>query len=320
MNSSNKMGKKLSILTILLDRWYLPRHREKMLSPQKAAIILRQREVTRLSLNKVTVVLCAFASTSFAADVPISALPAASSVTGSDVVPIVQSGTTKKATFTVQQSLWDARYQPLDGDLTAIAALTGTHNIYYRSATNTWSSVTIGTGLNFTGATLAVNTPTPTPTATPTPTPTPTPTATPTITPITAYASGTVYSLTNTDALVDFGTTDPTIVLDKSGTYLLFGRAYLVYNGATYAANQTVTIHLRRTNNTAGNVANATTTATLRIVTTLTDTVGVMPLPPVVYSTSNTTDSISVYGSLSATPAAGTVDVKEASVVALKIL
>jgi len=48
-------------------------------------------------------------------------------------------------------------YQPLDGDLTALAALSGTNNIYYRSAANTWSSVTIGTGLTFTGGTLAAS-------------------------------------------------------------------------------------------------------------------------------------------------------------------
>jgi hypothetical protein len=48
-------------------------------------------------------------------------------------------------------------YQPLDGNLTALAALTGTNNIYYRSAANTWSSVTIGTGLTFTGGTLAAS-------------------------------------------------------------------------------------------------------------------------------------------------------------------
>jgi hypothetical protein len=48
-----------------------------------------------------------------------------------------------------------AGYQPLDADLTAIAALSGTNNIYYRSAANTWSSVTIGTGLSFSAGTLA---------------------------------------------------------------------------------------------------------------------------------------------------------------------
>jgi hypothetical protein len=48
-------------------------------------------------------------------------------------------------------------YQPLDADLTAIAALTGTNNIYYRSAANTWTSVTIGSNLTFSGGTLAAS-------------------------------------------------------------------------------------------------------------------------------------------------------------------
>ena len=48
-------------------------------------------------------------------------------------------------------------YQPLDGDLTAIAALTGTNVIYYRSAANTWAAVTIGANLTFSGGTLAAS-------------------------------------------------------------------------------------------------------------------------------------------------------------------
>lgn len=49
----------------------------------------------------------------------------------------------------------DAAYQPLDGDLTAIAALSGTNTIYYRSAADTWTAVTIGSGLSFSGGTLS---------------------------------------------------------------------------------------------------------------------------------------------------------------------
>ena len=47
--------------------------------------------------------------------------------------------------------------QAADADLTALAALSGTNNIYYRSAADTWTSVTIGTGLTFTGGTLAAS-------------------------------------------------------------------------------------------------------------------------------------------------------------------
>jgi hypothetical protein len=106
-------------------------------------------------LSKLGLIFPLLPALAFGADIKISDLPAATSISGSDVVPIVQSSTTKKASFTVQKGLWDTFYQPLDGDLTALAALTGTHNIYYRSAASTWSSVTIGTGLDFTGATLS---------------------------------------------------------------------------------------------------------------------------------------------------------------------
>jgi hypothetical protein len=51
----------------------------------------------------------------------------------------------------------DTSRQPLDGDLTAIAALTGANTIYYRQATDTWSPVTIGSGLTFTGGTLTAS-------------------------------------------------------------------------------------------------------------------------------------------------------------------
>jgi hypothetical protein len=44
-----------------------------------------------------------------------------------------------------------------DADLTAIAALSGTNNIYYRSAANTWTSVTVGSGLSFSSGTLSAS-------------------------------------------------------------------------------------------------------------------------------------------------------------------
>lgn len=134
--------------------------------------------------------------------------------------------------------------------------------------------------------------------------------------PLSVYAAGTAYSLTATPAAMTFGTTNPVLVLDKSGTYKIEGRAYAQYNGATYASNQTATVKLRRTNNTAADIANATTTAKLRVITTITDTVGVMPLPPVTYTTTNANDSITIFGSVSSTPAAGSVDISEASIFA----
>ncbi len=45
--------------------------------------------------------------------------------------------------------------QPLDADLTALAALSGTDTIYYRSAASTWTAVTIGSGISFSSGTLS---------------------------------------------------------------------------------------------------------------------------------------------------------------------
>lgn len=47
--------------------------------------------------------------------------------------------------------------QPLDGDLTALAALSGTDTIYYRSGSSTWTAVTIGSGLSFSSGTLSAD-------------------------------------------------------------------------------------------------------------------------------------------------------------------
>jgi len=47
--------------------------------------------------------------------------------------------------------------QGWDADLDALAALSGTNTIYYRSGANTWTAVTIGSGLAFSGGTLSAS-------------------------------------------------------------------------------------------------------------------------------------------------------------------
>jgi len=47
--------------------------------------------------------------------------------------------------------------QAYDADLTALAALAGTNTIYYRSAADTWSAVSIGSGLSFAGGSLSAS-------------------------------------------------------------------------------------------------------------------------------------------------------------------
>ncbi len=136
---------------------------------------------------------------------------------------------------------------------------------------------------------------------------------------LSAYASGTVYALTNSSALVDFGTTDPDIVIDRSGTYLLRGSVQLKYNAATFAANQTATCKIRRINNTAADLTGATRTIDLRILTTLTDNAGLILIPETFYNTTNTNDELQIFCTLSASPGAGSVDAVSASITAQRM-
>jgi len=134
-----------------------------------------------------------------------------------------------------------------------------------------------------------------------------------------AHATGTAYSLTNSSALLALGTTTPSITLNGPGNYLLLGRAVLDYNGATFAASRSVTLKLRRTNNTAADIDNSATVIDTSVVTLLTSTLGSVVLPPVLYSTDNSNDTIQIHGDVAVVPTAGSLDVVEASIIAVKL-
>lgn len=136
---------------------------------------------------------------------------------------------------------------------------------------------------------------------------------------IKAYAAGTAYSFTNAQAAIVFGTTSPSITVNVAGTYLLFAVVRVDYNGATFAASRNLTLKIRRTNNTAADVSNSTTTFETAIVTLLSDTLGTISLPPVVYTTTNTNDVVTLFGGLDTAPSAGSLDAVEACLVALRI-
>jgi hypothetical protein len=133
----------------------------------------------------------------------------------------------------------------------------------------------------------------------------------------TSYAAGTAYTLTATAAQLDFGTTDPSITLSTAGTYLLLAGAGVKYNGATYAGAQTITLKLRRTNNTAADLSNGSRTVELPVLTTFTGG-DYMATPQIIY-TATAGDIVQLFGSVSATPSAGSVLTDSAEIIAIRL-
>lgn len=122
---------------------------------------------------------------------------------------------------------------------------------------------------------------------------------------VTAYGVGTVYTFTDTAAAIDFGTTDPAIVLNAAGTYLISGQVHVAYAGATVAA-ETATLKVRRTNNTAADLS-VVVVIDLPVATTLTNSYGIVTIPPFVYTTTAADDAVSLFANVSAALGAGTI-------------
>ncbi len=136
---------------------------------------------------------------------------------------------------------------------------------------------------------------------------------------LSVYASGTAYQLTNTAALLNFGTTDPSLTITSAGVWLILSRVRVDYTGATFAAVRTGALKLRRTNNTAADIVNSPCGFLTDIITTLTYTLGSFTLPPIIYTTTNSNDVIEIWGSISVVPTAGSLDASEAHIVAIKL-
>ena len=136
---------------------------------------------------------------------------------------------------------------------------------------------------------------------------------------ITAYGAGTAYILTNSAAAVDLGTTDPAIVLNVAGTYLIMAQIDLAYNAATVVA-ETATVKVRRTNNTAADLS-AVVVIDLPVSTTLTNTYGTVFIPPFVYTTAATDDAVTIFANVSAALSAGSIDATAigTSIVAIRL-
>lgn len=136
---------------------------------------------------------------------------------------------------------------------------------------------------------------------------------------IAGVGTGSAYTIPDTAAAIDMGTTDPAIVLNKAGTYLLLGRVNMQYVGATFAANRNVIIKYRRTNNTAADLVDGATTMGTNVTTTVTGNFANAPMPIILYTTSNLNDALTIFVSVSTSPTAGTLQVTGAEIMAIRL-
>ena len=106
-----------------------------------------------------------------------------------------------------------------------------------------------------------------------------------------------------------------------TGKYLITTNVKLAYNGVISATNRTVTLKLRRTNNTAADLSNSTTTFVTQVVSLvgLTGTAGDCDVPALIYN-GTSGDTIEMQGQISSVSGlTGSMDVQEASIVATRI-
>jgi hypothetical protein len=130
---------------------------------------------------------------------------------------------------------------------------------------------------------------------------------------------GAAFPLAVADGPLVFGTTSPNIILNSRGVYLFLVNLVIAFTGATMAATQDITVHLQRTNNTPALIPGSSKTIPSgAAVAGTTGPISDMILPFTLYSTPRDDDAISIYASIAALPALGTVDILSATLMAIR--
>lgn len=131
-------------------------------------------------------------------------------------------------------------------------------------------------------------------------------------------ATGTAFTLTTSYASLDFGTTDPILTIANAGTYAVYVNVQTSLVGTT-ATTQTVAFKLRRTNNTAADLTGSIFSVHLPASTVETGAGPSICIGPIKYTTTNTNDTVTVQGILSASLGAGTVTASDCTITAIRM-
>jgi hypothetical protein len=140
------------------------------------------------------------------------------------------------------------------------------------------------------------------------------------LTSYTIHAGGTVATLPDSTALLNFGTTDPTMTITDAGTYMLQGGATLQYNAWEPDINpSTVTIKIRKTSGSPDDVAGANVNLDLAITgAAYTGPLMVVTTPTVIYNSVGG-ETIQLWGDRGADPVSGSIEARSAWITAIRI-
>jgi len=111
-------------------------------------------------INATTIVTTSLTGLAVTGTISATGAISAASASFSAALPIASGGTGATTAGAARTSLGlviGTDVQAFDDDLSALAALSGTNTIYYRSGASTWSAVTVGSGLSFSAGTLSAS-------------------------------------------------------------------------------------------------------------------------------------------------------------------
>jgi hypothetical protein len=129
-------------------------------------------------------------------------------------------------------------------------------------------------------------------------------------------SAGTVATISTSDAILNFGTTDPSIKLSGAGTYLINSNVLLDYVTTRLATRDTVVIKIKRANNTATNIDSIILFAP---ADTMNRIWGQFSIPDIIYTTSNSNDSLQINAYLKHATTHGYIRANKAQITAVRL-